>query len=355
MLKILSLGMTTLKEKRVNPMPKFIFLACLCGVLSLGCVKRGKEDEESGQGGGAAPVVDVKLDSLIVGSIEDFIIATGKTDVLKRENIASPFGGKILSLKATEGMSVKPGEVVAVIRTKESESAMDGAETLLRTAHSEAEKSEAQRAVELARTTQSTVSLRAKQGGVVSSRLVQEGEQVSENENLMSILDLSTLDFQAEVPLTNVGSVRVGQAVVVSLQSLPDKDFNARVDAILPQIQALSQTLSIRLKFTPTKGSDIGIQNLLKTDMFGEARIILSTRPRVLLAPKAALLRNDEDGSYSLVTVGADTVAHTVTVQAGTGQGTRIEVMADGLVAGTKVVVQGQHGMADSTKVHPVP
>ena len=145
----------------MNPKIKLIFIACLFLALVIGCKKQDNDGEESDSGEGA-PIVDVKVDSVICGSIEDFIIATGKTDVLKRENVATPVAGKILSLKVSEGMSVKPGEVVAVIRTKESESALDGAETLVHDAHSETEKSEAQRALELAKSTQSTVTLRAK-------------------------------------------------------------------------------------------------------------------------------------------------------------------------------------------------
>ncbi len=335
---------------RVKAYGKGKSISLLCLLIPLGCSRHAKEAEEAAA---AAPIVEVKLDSLVSGPAEDALFATGRTDVLGKENVASPIAGKLLALKASEGASVKPGQVVALVRTKESESAVEGAQALLNGAGSDAERREAKRALDLALATQSTLSLRAKQGGVVASRLAQEGEQIVENQSLMLILDLSTLDFQAEVPLSGIERIRVGQSATVSLQALPGSVFSAQVQAILPQIQTASQTLSIRLRFTGRPGD--GMRGVLKADMAGEARVILSTRPNSLLAPKTALLRSDEDGSYSLVTVGPDSLAHIVKVKPGSPQGERVEILGDGLRPGLRVVTQGQHGLADSTKVKPVP
>lgn len=338
-------------KNRITSSIGLISFACL--LLAIGCGKHAK-DEEGGSGETKTSViVDVKLDSLISGTVEDIILATGKTDVLKKETVASPVAGKLLGMRVTEGQTVAAGQVVAVVRTKESESALEGAQAMLQAAHTDAEKQEAKRTLDLAQATQSTISLRTKQGGTVSSRLVQEGEQVAENESLLTILDLSTLDFQAEVPLSSIGRIRVGQAAKLSLQALPGTDFDARVVAILPQVQSLSQTLSIRLQFTdPSAG---GMRKVLKADMAGDARIILTTRPGTLLAPKSALLRSDEAGTYTLVTVGDDSIVHILPVKTGTTQTERQEVSGEGLKPGLKVVVQGQYGLADSTRVRPTP
>ncbi|MDB5051782.1 MAG: heavy metal efflux rane fusion protein CzcB family protein [Fibrobacteres bacterium] len=339
------------------------------GLIPLGCLillaACGRQAKNAGEGGGgesgAPPVVNVKVDSLITGVAEDALLATGRTDVLKKEKVASPVAGKLLAIKVAEGATVKPGEVVAVVRTRESESALEGAQALQREARSDAEKREAQHALELALATQSTLSLRAKQGGVVANRLVQEGEQIAESESLLTILDLSTLDFRAEVPIAGIGRILVGQEASITLQGLPGTAFPARVAAILPQVQSTSQSLPVRMRFTDPgagKGESAGAvatRKLLKADMSGEARIILSRRADALLAPKPALLRNDETGEYTLAIVGEDSVAHILKVKPGAAQGDRVEVSGEGLHPGLKVVVQGQYGLADSTRVMPVP
>jgi multidrug efflux pump subunit AcrA (membrane-fusion protein) len=325
-----------------------------CVFLLSACDKRGQE--EGGEGGSPqSPIVQVRLDSLVSGPAEDALIATGLTDVLRKESIASPVAGKLIRLKAQEGATVKAGETVAMVRTRESESALEGAETLLREARTDAEKREAERARDLALATQSTLALRAKQGGVVANRLVQEGEQVAESESLLTLLDLSSLDFRAEVPVSGIGGVRVGQEASITLQALPGMSFPARVAAILPQVQASSQALPIRLRFLDGDGSGSASRKALKADMAGEARILLSRRLDALLAPKPALLRNDETGEYTLAIVGPDSIARLKAVKPGAEAGGRVEVTGEGLHPGQKVAVQGQYGLADSTRVEPAP
>ncbi|MDB5047184.1 MAG: hypothetical protein JWO30_255, partial [Fibrobacteres bacterium] len=60
-------------------------------------------------------------------------------------------------------------------------------------------------------------------------------------------------------------------------------------------------------------------------------------------------------GEYTLAIVGEDSVAHILKVKPGAEQGDRVEVSGDGLHPGLKVVVQGQYGLADSTRVMPIP
>ncbi len=342
--------MTTGEQARPAARRKIWIAACACACL-LACGRHAKDAEE--EGGAAAPaVVDVKLDSLIVGPVEEVVTAPGRTDVLRKETIASPVAGKVLALKVAEGATVRPGQVVAVVRTKESESALEGAQSLLNEARTEAARGEARRALELAQSTQTALSLRTKLGGVVASRLVQEGEQVAENESLMTIIDLSSLDFQADAPVAGIGRIRSGLSATVRLQSMAE-DLPARVAAVLPQVQSASQTLSVRLQFGVVPAT---VRPFLKSDLAGEARIVVARREGALLAPKAALLRNDETGAYTLAVVGADSVARLVEVKPGAIQGDRQEIAAEGqgLKAGDKVAVQGQYGLADSTKVRPV-
>jgi multidrug efflux pump subunit AcrA (membrane-fusion protein) len=332
----------------------------------MACGRNAKDDGE-GRGGenAARPIVNVKLDSLVSGLAEDALLSTGRTDVLRRERISAPVAGKVLALKAAEGSTVKPGEVVAVIRTRESESALEGAQTLLREAHGDSEKGEAQRALNLAEATQTTLSLRAKMGGVVANLLVQEGEQVAESESLLTLLDLSTVGFRAEVPIAGIGRIRVGQEAYITLQGLPGTVFPARVAAILPQVQNASQSLSVRLRFTnaaAVSGSEDGgalgpgeSRKLLKSDMAGEARIIFSKRSGALLAPRAALLRDDESGAYTMAMVGPDSVARIVSVKPGEARNDRVEISGEGLRPGLKVVVRGHYGLADSTRVNVEP
>ena len=87
-------------------------------------------------------------------------------------------------------MEVQKGDVLAIIQTKESEATILGAESMLKSAGTAEQKAEAEHTLELARSTQSSVAVRAPFDGIVSTRSVSEGELVAENAELFTLVDL---------------------------------------------------------------------------------------------------------------------------------------------------------------------
>ena len=118
---------------------------------------------------------------------------------MRKEKSYAPIAGRVVALNALEGTEVQKGDVLAIIQTKESEATILGAESMLKSAVTAEQKSEAEHTLELARSTQSSVNVCAKFDGVVSTRSVSEGELVAENAELFTIVDLSTIDFLADV------------------------------------------------------------------------------------------------------------------------------------------------------------
>jgi RND family efflux transporter MFP subunit len=292
--------------------------------------------------------VSVQLSPVRRGDIGDFVTATGRLDVLRRQKVLSPVAGTLLTLKVLEGGIVKRGDVLATIVPRESQAAIIGAETLLHSATTEAARREAERAVALARETQNVVSVHASFDGVVATRNVTEGELVTDNAELMTIVDLSTIVFVADVPLPEAPRVRVGQRAVLEFQSLPATRFPAIVDALYPGSDIQSQTISVRLRRSGPGGNSRG---LLRPSTMGVCHILTGVHRNVLYVPKAALLRNDENESYSVVIVTRDSIARVLSVAVGASTDSTVEVSADGLAEGTPVVIEGNYALPDSTRV----
>jgi RND family efflux transporter MFP subunit len=320
------------------------FLFILSFVL-IGCSKKPGDDEESQPS--IPAIVAVRTASVSQGNIDVVVTASGKTEAFRNVKVFSPIAGRILSLKVLEGAQVKSGDVLATILTKESYAAIAGAEALLQSAQSEVAKEEARRAAALARSTQSTVSVRAKTSGVVATRNVSEGELVYENVELMTLVDLSTIVFTADVMLRDLPSVRIGQNAVVQFQSLPNHEFRATVDAINPQTDVQSQTVKVRIRFNGLRA----VGNHLITDMAGTARIVTATHKDVCLVPTSALLRNDETNTFSIIVVSDDSLARSIPVDVGASTDSVVEVKSAGLEKGTSVIIEGNYAIADSTKV----
>jgi len=219
---------------------------------------------------------------------------------------------------------------------------------MLKSAVTAEQKSEAERILQLARSTQSSVNVYAKFDGFVSTRSASEGELVAENVELLTVIDLSTIDFLADVPLRDVSSIQRGQHASVSFQSIPSKLFQTIVDAINPQTDIQSQTVKVRLRFTTLDNSFL---SLLRTEMIGTAQIITGMRKHALFVPKAALLRNDEDNAYSVVTITADSLAKIVPVIVGIRDENSTEIRSAQIRAGMMIVVEGNYALTDSTRL----
>jgi membrane fusion protein (multidrug efflux system) len=322
------------------------FLILSASLFIAGC--RQKQSDDEGSQSSAKAVVTVKVGAVSERDAAVVVEAIGKTDALRKEKSYAPIAGRISTFKALEGTEVKKGDVLAIIQTKESEATILGAESMLRSAVTAEQKSEAEHILELARSTQNSINVSAKFDGVVSTRSVSEGELVAENAELFTIVDLSTIDFLADVPLRDVSSVQRGERASVSFQSIPAKLFPAIVEAMNPQTDIQSQTVKVRLKFSMLNNS---ILSLLRTEMIGTAQITTGVRRHALFIPKAALLRNDEDNSYSVVTVTADSLAKIIPVVVDTNDDSSAEIRSDQLRAGMMIVTEGNYALTDSTRL----
>jgi multidrug efflux pump subunit AcrA (membrane-fusion protein) len=325
-------------------MPFFLLLSI--SIFSEGC--RQKQGDDEGSQSAAKATVSVKAGTVSERDAIIIVDAIGRTDALRKEKSYAPIAGRLVALKALEGMEVKKGDILAIIQTKESEATILGAESMLKSAVTTEQKSEAERILQLARSTQSSVNVYAKFDGFVSTRSASEGELVAENAELLTVIDLSTIDFLADVPLRDVSSIQRGEHASVSFQSIPAKLFPAIVDAINPQTDIQSQTVKVRLTFLTLNNS---LLSLLRTEMIGTAKIATGVRRHALFIPKTALLRNDEDNSYSVVIITADSLAKIVPVTVGVSDEYSAEIRSEQIRAGMMIVTEGNYALTDSTRL----
>lgn len=301
-----------------------------------------------GHSEGAQPqtmaVVDVAVDSVRVGSIPEVLEATGRTRVLRQANVGSPIEGKLTSLHVLEGDAVLRDAVIAVVQTKESLAASTGAELLLSRARTPEEKSRAEAALERARQNETSLEVRAPFDGVVVSRAVNEGEFVTPGATLVTILDLKSLYFVAKIPARDLPHVKLGQGATVEFQSWPGKSWRCQVVNIQSQIDPAGQVAEVRLQFQ-------SVSPELRSDLFGQARIVLAEHRGALLVPSRAVLRDDETGSHTVVESVGDSLGVIRGVTVGVRTQDTVEISGPGIRPGMHLVVEGHYGLPDSTRI----
>lgn len=97
--------------------------------------------------------------------------------------------------------------------------------------------------------------------GYITERNALPNMYVQPEIKLYTVADLSTVWVYAQVFQTDVGRIKPGDAVTVSVDSYPGKTFRGRVNFILPQVDMNTRTVRVRLVF-PNPGL------LLKPGMF---------------------------------------------------------------------------------------
>jgi multidrug efflux pump subunit AcrA (membrane-fusion protein) len=313
----------------------------------IGCSKKSGSGEEE-EGAGTKPMVAVKAIALHRGEMANVVAAMGRVDALGKQKLFAPVAGRVTSVKVLEGASVQTGDVLAVLQTKESQAAIAGAEALIREAKTPAQREEARHALDLARSSENSVMIRSAFDGSIATRSISEGEFVAENAELFTIVDQSTLVFVADVPVGDFSSVHVGQHALVNLQAVEGKELRGVVDALSPQSDAMSQTVKVRLRFVGLVPED---RRVLRMDMIGTAAIVVGVQKGVFVVPKAAVLRNDEANSYSLVTFAGDSLACSIPVEVTGMTDSTYAIRGAGLQEGMNIITEGHYALADSTRI----
>jgi RND family efflux transporter MFP subunit len=166
--------------------------------------------------------------------------------------------------------------------------------------------------------------------GYVTDRKAFPQLKVMPDTDLYTIIDLSRVWILADIFEYEAPAVRVGETARVTLQALPGRVFNARVDNVLPQVDPTTRTLKIRLNM-----DNPGV--MLKPDMYADVEFRLNL-PSNLTVPADAVL---DAGERKTVFIDrGNGYFEPRQVQTGERDSERIQILS-GLKGGERVVTSG--------------
>lgn len=189
--------------------------------------------------------------------------------------------------------------------------------------------------------------------GTVGIRLVNVGDYVREGADLVSLEDLRTIHVDFRLPERYLPQLRVGQAAQVSVDALPGQRFEARVQALEPQVDVNGRSVLVRATIDNPRG-------LLRPGMFARVDAVLSTRVDAVMVPEEAVVPQGGRQYVILVVEGGEgmpagtRVSRRVEVVLGQRREGRVEVV-QGVPAGATVVTAGHQRIArDGTPLRVV-
>ncbi|WP_229257490.1 efflux RND transporter periplasmic adaptor subunit [Duganella callida] len=248
---------------------------------------------------------------------------SGSLTPLSSATIKSKVSGVVEQTMLQEGQTVSAGQVLARIdqadqraRLQQQQAALDEAQAKLALATKNETNSQAllkqkyisqnaydstQNTVDLARANVKSASamvelarialndgvIRAPISGVISKRHVQAGEKLALDMPVYSIVNLSKLILEAQVPAAEIPRVKVGQDVKFRVDGFADRDFLGKVARINPSTEAGSRAM---LVYISVRNEDAA----LRAGMFAKGTVVTDRSAVAPIVPLAAV-RTDKD------------------------------------------------------------
>jgi len=186
--------------------------------------------------------------------------------------------------------------------------------------------------IERERSVTERVRVYAEADGVVARLGVRDGMFVTPMTEVMAVAGLDYVWVIAEVFERQSAWVRAGLTASIELDYLPDRQFDALVDYIHPELDPETRTLKVRLRLENPDGA-------LKPNMFARVRIDAEAFGDVVHVPREAVIR-DGDSARVVLALGNGRF-RSQPVRVGIESGERIAIRR-GLLAGDDVVVSAQ-------------
>ncbi len=309
-----------------------------------GCQKNNEENSGETSQSSAQTVVPVKVDSIKKETLDVTVQVYGITSAKQFYRIISPINGVITKFNFYNGDKVAEGETIASIITKESYAAVKGAETMMKNAVTEEQKKEAERTIKIAEQNSNQIKIAAPFSGILINRSKNENEVVNEGDPIGGLINKNSILFIAQVPTDLINKIMIGQQVNIVFPSIGGEKFNGTVKRIEQRVNMQSQTFPVQIEINR-------LNQLLADSLYGEASIIVGVHKNVFVVPSKALIHDEEKDTYSITLVNPDSLAYTVNVKVGLKKDSLEEISAGNLKEGMKVIVEGNYGLPDSTKV----
>ena len=210
--------------------------------------------------------------------------------------------------------------------------------TAERTAQARLEAQQAMAKVQQLRLAQTQVL--APDHGVISARSATVGAVLPAGQELFRMIRQGRLEWRAEVPAADLGSIKAGQAVLVTAPNVAP--IKGRVRMVAPTVDPQTRNGLVYV--------DLPQPGAAKAGMFARGEFDLGTGAAMTLPQSAVLLR---DGFSYVLRVGQDSKVQETKVRVGRRSGERIEIL-DGLAPDARVVAAGGGFLGDGDTVRVV-
>jgi len=320
---------------------------------------KAEEDEEE------VVLVPVEVESTQLETVYATYPGTTTLEADREAKIVAKTGGVILKVLVEEGDKVAAGQVVAELDRQRLAIELQRAKADLDRLDNEYNRSkelfskklvssdafekarfsfDAQKAAAaLIELELSYTQVRAAIDGVISERMIKEGNLVTLNQELFTITDFDPLLAVLFVPERELPKLAIQQHASMIFDGIGSEEFIGEVLRISPIVDPKTGTSKVTIALNEPDPR-------LKPGMFGRVNVIHDIHEQAVTVSQNAVITEDR-GSY--VYVHTDGQAKRRDITTGYSSSGRIEVL-EGLAMDEQVITNGKGSVADETPVEVI-
>ena len=351
---------------------KRIMTVALVAIILLGTfaylLKRSRPEKENYE------VVEVKT-----GTVSRTTVVTGKIIPRNEVNVKPQINGIISELYKEAGQQVQENEVIAKLKVIPDMNSLSSAQSRVRLSEinlkqaqtnydrekalydkqlvsaeefdqvsqalnqAKEERAAAQDALEVIRdgvsssnAKSSSTLVRSTITGLILDIPVKVGNSViqantmNDGTTVATVADMSDLIFDGNIDETEVGTLREGMPVTITIGALQNYSFDATLEYVSPKAVESNGTNQFEIKASVTVDTD----QMIRSGYSANAEIVLETVENVIVVPESTLEFEDDEEFVQLIGPDGDYVR--TKVETGISDSVNIEIKS-GLKVGDKV------------------
>lgn len=207
--------------------------------------------------------------------------------------------------------------------------------------------------LELAKNELAKTNLYAPIDGVMGPRDAEEGEFVTSQDTVSSLLEIDDVLVEVGIVERDIEKIKLGQKAEIFVDAYPNIVFEGKVDNIFPVVEGKSRTLTTKIKVHNPEG-------ILLPGMFSRAEISIIELKDALIIPSTGLILTKGKTTLSPVIPGQSFEMGKDEMETGTIQLRQVTIgymtrdyvqITEGLDEGDLVVIEAQGELKDSMKV----
>jgi len=338
-------------------MKRIVVFLLVAGLIVLtGCTKKSKYSYLTDK-----PLpVEIEVVGESNRMVEDTYVGviSPETDIA----LVFPWGGQITGIYVKSGERVRAGQLIATVDSTQATALLESAEAMYAQAQdaygrlqplhakggiSDVKWVEMQTNLEKARSMvissrkrYEDCSLRAPQDGIVTMRDIEVGQHVGISQPIGQLMDLSAYNVEFTVPESEIGALKIGQAITVSLPAL-NRAYDAKISEKALSATRVAHIYRVKADITSPEAA----QDLLPGMV---CRAIIKQREHNGYIISAGCIQTQQRGHSVWVLRNGRAERQMVTIGAFVENGVLI---CQGIEAGDTVIAKGYQKMYKGARV----